>query len=237
MKTILIGTFYQLKTFIRIKKALFFSFFFPSFIFIIFSLTWGRENTAYNYFLFTGIIMVTIISDSLFSIGNVIVEYYQKGLIKFFKTIPYKFTNHLISLLFSRIVIIGLSCLLVFFVAFIFSQVTLSFDQLIHILTGMSFGIILFSLLGIVIAEVTRDYSGNTNIMNFVLFSLIFLSNTFYPLSEINPIFVDVIRFNPITSILNIIRGETLNVLAILLWILIVLSVHIVYIYKGQLKR
>lgn len=237
MKTIIIGTIYQLKTFFRIKKALFFSFFFPSFVFVIFSLTWGRESEAYNNFLFTGILVVTLISDSLFSIGNVIVEYYQKGLIKFFKSIPYKFANHLASLFFSRIIIVAGSCLLVFLVAYLFSGVTLSFDQLPPILLGMMGGMILFSFMGVVIAEVSKDYSGNTNIMNFVLFALIFLSNTFYPLSEINPVFEDVVKFNPITPVLRIIREETLNIGPVLIWILAIVSVHVVYLYKGQIKR
>ena len=237
MKPILIGTVCQLKTFLRIKKALFFSFFFPSFMFVIFSLTWGRDNIEYSYFLFTGIIVVTIMSDSLFSIGNVIIEYYQKGLIKFFKSSPYRFGYHLSSLFLSRIIIIVLSCLLLFIVAYFFSEVTLSFKQLVNILIGIISGMSLFSLLGVVIAETTRDYSGNTNIMNFILFSLIFLSDTFYPLSEINPIFINVVRFNPITSILNIARGNSLNLLPACIWISAVLAIHIVYLYKGQIKR
>lgn len=233
MKTIFIGTYYQVKTFLRIKKALFFSFIFPPFIYIIFSQIWGPSNPEYQKFLLTGIIILTVTSDSLFSVGNVIVEYYQSGLIKFFKVIPYNFNYHLISLFFSRVLIIFLSTLTLLLIAHIINHLTLTLSELIDVALGMISGIFIFSLLGIIVAHYTKENTQNLSLTNLLFFSLIFLSDTFYPLSELNPAFVKIISINPITAILKISRG-TPDLISLLIWVIFLFVVHSFFFIKKK---
>lgn len=236
MNTIFVGTYYQLKTFLRIKKALFFSFFFPSFSYIIFSLIWGLDNPDYKKFLLTGIITLTIASDSLFSIGSVMVEYYQNGLIKFFKVIPYSFNKHIIALFLSRIIIIIFSVILLLIIAFIFSHIKLSYLELLYISLGVIAGIFIFSLFGIIIAELTKENTQNLSITNVLFFSTIFLSETFYPLSEINKAFTKVIMINPITPILKLTRGN-IDFVSLLLWIVVLAVIQYVFFVKTKITR
>lgn len=53
MRAILLGTTYQLLSFLRVKKAFFFAFVFPTFVYVLFSLIWGIDNEDYNNFLLT----------------------------------------------------------------------------------------------------------------------------------------------------------------------------------------
>lgn len=236
MKTIFIGTYYQLKTFLRIKKALFFSFFFPSFSYVIFSMVWGFDNPDYKEFLLTGIITLTVVSDSLFSIGSVMVEYYQNGLIKFFKVIPYSFNKHLIALFLSRIIIIIFSVILVLIIAFVFDHIIFSYLEFLYVSIGVISGIIMFSFLGIIIAALTKENTQSLSITNVLFFSIIFLSETFYPLGEINKAFTKVIMINPITPILKLTRGK-IDLVSLLSWIIVLAVIQYVFFVKTKITR
>ena len=237
MKSICVGAFYQMLSFFRIRKAVFFSFFFPSFAYIIFSLTWGWRNEVYNIFLFSGMICLTIVSDSLFSTGNVIVEYYHNGLIKFFKCLPYPFFYHLLSLFMSRIIIIFLSMVVLVVVALLSGNI--SFNQFLfgNYILCMLIGLILFSLLGTIVAMITKDFTGNSTAQNIILFAMLFLSNTFYPISELNPLFTHVVQLNPITPIIQIARGESVVYLTLGIWLVVLSLISIIFFRKQQIKR
>ena len=180
---------------------------------------------------------ITIVSDSLFSIGNVIVEYYHNGLIKFFKCLPYKFSYHLFSLFLSRILIVFFSILVVVTIAILSGNIDFNELPFGNYLLSMFTGLILFSLLGIIVAMLTKDYTGNSTAQNTILFATIFLSNTFYPLSDLNPLFTHVIKFNPITPILQIARGENVTISTIVIWLVLLSILSFLYFKKQTIRR
>lgn len=236
MKTIIIGTYYQLITFFRIKKALFFAFFFPSFVYVIFSLIWGVENEDYQMFLVTGIIIMTTSSDALFTIGGVINEYYQNGLIKFFKVTPFKFSLHIISLILSRIIIVAISSCVILVLALSIGKLRFTIWDIIHVIIGIISALIIFSLIGILVAEMAKEHSANSGILNMIFYGVIFLSDTFYPLTDLNPGFNVVVMLNPITPALELARG-IFHVIPALLWIGVLSLIHYFYYNHNQIKR
>jgi ABC-type multidrug transport system permease subunit len=236
MKAILIGTYYQLITFLRIKKALFFAFFFPSFVYIIFSLIWGIDNDEYQRFLLTGVIIMTTASDALFTIGGIINDYYQNGLIKFFKATPYSFSKHIICLILSRILIVALSSIIVFIIAFLIGKFSFSVIDITHIIMGIITVMIIFAMIGIIVAEITKEHSSNSGTLNIIFYVVIFLSDTFYPLTELNPTFNTVVLLNPITPALELARGYS-HIIPIAIWITALTTIHSFYHIKNQLKR
>lgn len=220
MKTFLISVYYQLLTFVRIKKALFFTFVFPVFIYVVFTLIWGAEEPAYARFLLTGVIVMTVLSDALFSVGNVLMEYYQNGLIKFFKVIPYAFMKHIWALLVSRLVLILFSALLTIVTGVCFFHVRLSALALGFLAAGMVCGFVLFSFLGLLLALLAKDRSTDVSITNFVFFVMLFLSDTFYPLSELNPQLGRWVTWLPVSPVLAISRGE-MAFGSVMIWIVL----------------
>jgi ABC-2 type transport system permease protein len=236
MKAIIIGTYCQLRTFLRIKKAMFFAFFFPTFIYVIFSSIWGADNPDYQFFLLTGILVMATTSDALFSIGSIIIDYYQNGLIKFFKVTSYSFNKHILSLILSRIIIIIISSIIIFAVAYIVSDLVFQLSEVIYIFFGIVVGLIIFTLIGILVAGITKEHSANTGILNFVFFGAIFLSDTFYPLTELNPAFNTIVLFNPITPVLELTRG-VVHIVPMIIWIFVLGIIQSVYFIKNQVKR
>jgi len=236
MKSIIIGTYFHLLTFLRVKKALFFAFFFPSFIYVLFSQIWGVGNEDYQIFLLTGVIVMATVSDALFSTGNLIANYYQSGFIRFFMVIPNSFVKHISTLIISRIIIVLLSSIIIFVVAYLISCLKFSLSDILFVLSGISAGLLIFTLIGLIIAEIVKDPLANTGISNFIFFGILFLSNTLYPLTELNPALKKVVLFNPMTPVLELTRGA-LHIVPLVIWIVALVMIQSIIFVKNRLKR
>lgn len=236
MKTILFGTYYQILNLVRVKKAVFFTFIFPAFLFILFSIVWGTGNITYTKFLLTGVIVLTIASDAIFSIGTVISGYYLSGEIKLFKVLPYSFTKHLFSLILSRVILLAIAILVLIAIAIIFFSVTLSLNEIAYFSFTVILGTIVFSLVGIVLAYISREDSNNTNLTNICFYAMMFLSNCFYPLTELKSGFIILEYVNPFNPILNIARNGS-GIIAIFAWISILLIIQLFLYSSIEIKR
>lgn len=211
MRAILLGTTYQLLSFLRVKKAFFFAFVFPTFVYVLFSLIWGIDNEDYNNFLLTGVLVLTTASDALFSIGGVVSGYYRSGLIKFFNVTPYSFAMHVAALILSRFLVVAVSSTVVVVVAMLMSEVGWGASEVLSVCAGLMYCIYVYTFIALgALLFGTKD-SDNTGILNAILYGTIFLSNTIYPLSELNELFNPIVRINPITPALELARGEQIS--------------------------
>lgn len=211
MRAILLGTLYQLFSFLRVKKAFFFAFVFPAFVYVLFSLTWGPGNADYNKFLLTGVLVLTTASDALFSIGGVVSGYYRSGLIKFLAVTPYSFMKHVTALLLSRIIVVAASSVVVIFVAVAISGMALCLNEVAHISAGATYCIYVYTFLALFALLFGAKDSDNIGILNVILYGTIFLSDTIYPLSELNQLFSPIVKVNPATPALELARGDLRN--------------------------
>lgn len=237
MRTVLLSLYYQLLIFSRVRKAVFFSFFFPVFLYVVFSFIWGYSNPDYSKFLLTGVIIMTVASDALFTIGNVVIGYYQQGLVKFFKPIKNSFSIHLLALVISRIVLIVAATIILLVVSFFVFNLALTRLELFYLISGILAGFIVFSLIGLIIALFSKDTSGDVSMTNFVYFTLLFLSDTFYPLTELNPVLGSFIKILPISPVLSIIRGSFADIYYLFIWIIVLLFTFLFLITKKQITR
>ena len=233
MKTIIIGTYYQILSFLRVKKAFFFAFLFPTFIFTVFSLVWGGENEDYSKFLLTGVIVLTTASDALFSIGGVIASFYRTGLIRFFKVTPYSYTKHIIALICSRIILF--STAIVLLVAYILNGTKLSCNEILYLIAGLILCIYIYAFMAFIISRITNEDSGNSSLMNFVFYGTVFLSHTNYPITELNSSFKIIVLLNPITPALDLSRGNFLLYQSVIWIILLWIAQYVCF--NIQLKR
>ncbi len=233
MKTFLITVYYELLTFLRVKVAVFFSFIFPVFIYVVFNLIWGTDMPAYARFLLTGVLVMTTLSDALFSVGNVVTEYEQSGEIRFFKVIPYPFGRLILALLVSRLVLILASSLLVIGVGCCFFGVTLTASEAGFLALGLVSGFILFSFLGVLLGLSAKNRLMGVALTNFIFFILLFLSDTFYPMTELNPELGRWVSWLPIAPVLALTRGHASAFFFVLLWIAI-LAVGFSLVWKKK---
>lgn len=208
MKAIFLGTYYQILNFLRVKKALFFSFVFPVFLYFVFIFIWGNDSSVYTKFICTGIIAIITASNAIMALGRIIVQYKHDGMDKVLKTIPYAYFIQMSALVLSRIVMITCAAGLLLIFSSIISKTVFSLEELLTIEGGVIMGVYVFSLIGQIIAELLEDSNSEGNIFNVIFYVIIFLSDCFYPITEMNSTIATFVHFNPITPVLHIIRGE-----------------------------
>lgn len=215
------GLWLQILNFLRVRKALFFSFIFPIFLFLVYTTLWGQSSEEYARFILSGILAVTIISNSIMAIGQIIVTYQRTGISKMLLSIPGAFPVQLFALAFSRIILISLAYLLLISISYLASGLHISIGDFLWGELGVVAGTILFSSLGMIISLILENRHSENNAANFLFFLFMFVSDAFYPVTEMNPVMGWIISLNPITPVLQIIRHQEGFLQPYFIWIII----------------
>lgn len=236
LRAITYGTVCETRSFLRVQKAFFFTIVFPIFLYVVFVMIWGNDTPEYSRFLLTGIIAITVVSNSILAIGDVIVKYYENGMFRVFKTLSYSFNYHIISLVLSRLVMMIAATIFLLLFALIFNHLTFTPKELLQIVCGVVSGMILFSLIGILLGEFVESKKSENTVMNSVFYIIIFVSDSFYPVSEMNPSLSYILNINPITPILNMMRGSG-TYWPLFIWIPVLLALQIIGWKHLKIKR
>lgn len=239
MKALFLGTYYQILNLLRVKKAVFFSFIFPAFLFVLFSFLWGNDNLFYSKFILTGVIALTIASDAIFSIGAVISGYYTSNQIKFLKVLPQNILFHLFALVLSRLILIYVATIFLLLIGVILFGIKFSIDDYCMIFLSVILGTILFSFIGMFLAGLAKENSQNSSITNMCFYAMLFLSNTFYSITNIYPNLSKLSYLNPFNVVLDLMRENDIihTLFFSFIWIF-VLFIIVTYQYnKLQIKR
>jgi|TARA_B110001450_G_C17614217_1_gene478555 hypothetical protein len=218
IKTLIYSTYYQLLIFTRLKQALFFTITFPVFLFIVFGSIWGAENKEYISFILSGLIGMTVMSDGLFAVGSVIKEYYDNGLIKYFRKLPFNILIHFSGLIISRVISLLFTVLLLCIASSLVFDYSVSFIEVKNFIFGIFIGLFLFSFLGLLITFSGIKENGK-GLINIVYFLILFTSDAFYPVSEFNDLIGLFGNILPLNDILSILRGTGFNI-TIVFWLI-----------------
>jgi ABC-2 type transport system permease protein len=195
----------ELKMFLRQKQAMFFTFFFPIFLLVLFIAVWGRMP-GYKNFLLPGIIGMVILTDAFHSVGLVVGYYRWQGYFRRIRTTPVKIWFYLVGIIINR-------AILMLFVSFILLAIGVFVFRIPFKgnLLFFSFTIILGSLLFIVISIPVVSLSGSeergTLLTNFISYPMLFLSSAFYPLEYLPRPLQIAIRINPFVFLLKVLRN------------------------------
>jgi ABC-2 type transport system permease protein len=211
MSTMAISVYYRLLHDLRIKQAIFFSSIFPLLLFVAFSSIWGNAHELdYIYLLLTGVIGATITSEGLFGIGEVIKDYYDSKLIRYFRVIPVNIYAHFLGIVISRMIYLSVTILALLVIAYLMYGLSLQGVQFFWLFSGLLAGTLVFSALGLMVSFANLRTKGGSGPTNLIYFILIFISDAYYPLEEINPSLHKIANLLPMNHLLNIVRGEEL---------------------------
>lgn len=236
LKILLNSLYYQFLIFFRIKSAFFFVWIFPLFLFLIFGFLWGAD-AQYIPFLLTGVIGMTITSDGLYSIGPVIKEYYANGLIKYLKKMPFNIVIYFISYILSRVLAQFVVVIVLCTASSLVFNYLVPFLFLIKIFLGVLVGLFIFGFLGLVLAFSGIKQISNNGVVSIIGYVIIFTSNTFYPVSELNKIIETIANVLPLNSILALMRDQSVNYSNLLLWLFIPMLVLVVLFNRLKFTR
>lgn len=227
---------YNFLIYLRIKQAVFFTTFFPVFLFVIFGNIWGK-SPDYIPFILTGLIGMTIASEGIFSIGSVISLYYTSGLIKYFKKLPFKSILHFLGLIISRIFSLFLTILILCLISFLVFDYLPSIFRILNYLLATIVGLTIFSFIGLSISFSNTKEGIEKGLSNLIYFIIIFTSMAFYPIKYFNKTFGEIGDYLPLNNILNLLRGDDINYYVLLFWLVIPILIFLYFFNRIKSTR
>ncbi len=214
---ILSATTLNLRSYLRVKEAFFFSFIFPVFLFVLFGLIWGDNYPNYIANLYIGIIAMTIASDALFSVGPIIRIYVTTNTLKTLRTLPFNMSYHFIGLALSRLVAVCISIGLITICAIFLFNHTISWDTYLYIAVGLILGSVLFSFMGLFFSFSVKPESGR-GLISMVYFFMLFLSSIFYPVSIMPHALQLISHVLPLKHLVLFMKGDLIYIVALMVW-------------------
>ncbi|GAB3999118.1 hypothetical protein GCM10028807_48440 [Spirosoma daeguense] len=225
LRTLRLSIFYQLLMSLRMKQALFFTLFFPNFLFVLFGNLWGAGNPEYIPFILTGILGMTAATEGIFAIGPAVKDYSSSGILRYFKKLPFSVLTHFTGLIVSQLIMLLIATLLLLITAFVAFGMAITPELLGHVAVGVSAGVVVFGFIGLATAFLTiKDGSGGSQKggpASFIYYIVVFLSNAFYPIADINVVFETASYWSPMNPVLNLLRDESVAWAPLIFWLVV----------------
>lgn len=219
MKLLILSIYYNLCLFFRIKQVLFFALIFPIFLFVLFISIWGTDNPLYINFILTGVLGMTLMNEGLFTIGPTLRDYKTTNFIQYLQRMPNAVMPYFVGLIISRVLVMLLVTSIMLIVS-IFWNAELSWIFISRIFIFIILGMFIFSFIGLILAFTSLKSSVGRNLTNLVQVLILFISDTFYPASQINPVIGFIGNLLPLNPVLMYARGGVFTV-ALFFWLII----------------
>lgn len=219
MKLLAFSIYYNLCLFFRVKQVLFFALIFPIFLFVLFISIWGTDNPLYVNFILTGVLGMTLMNEGLFTIGPTLCDYKATNFIQYLQRMPNAVMPFFVGLITSRVLVMLLVASILLIVG-IFWGASI-YDMLIfRLFLFIIFGMFIFSFIGLILAFSSLRYAVGKNLTNLVQVLILFISDTFYPASQLNPTIGFIGDLLPLNPVLMYVRGGVLTP-ALFFWLIV----------------
>lgn len=164
----------------------------------------ARDN--YIFFLLPGVIAVSLMSVSLFSIGIAIAGYREQKILKRFACSPLKKSEFLIAIVLARSVIILMQSAWLIFLGYIAFSVTIQ-SPILPLAVILVLGIFAFSGIGVMVGSLAKKIESASAIGNMLFFPMIFLSGPYIPSEFIPDFLVPFTKIFPLTHFVEPFRA------------------------------
>jgi ABC-type polysaccharide/polyol phosphate export permease len=229
IRTLRLSIYYQLLMALRMKQAMFFTLAFPLFLFVLFGNLWGQGDPDHLLFTLTGILGMNVATEGIFAIGPAIKDYNSSGILRYFKKLPFNILTHFFGLISSQLMLMLLSTALLLLVGAVVFGIRITPALIGQVLAGLTAGLTVFGFIGLSVAFLNVKKTGGGvaqrgSLASAVYYVLVFLSDAFYPLGDINPVLGKVLHLSPMNPVLQLLRGESVDWLTLLGWTVVALS-------------
>ena len=138
-------------------------------------------NRTYRFidFFVPGILAMTVMTASLFGAVSVNAELRQKGVIKKLSTTPITHTDWILSNVLYQFLLSVLSTLLILLVSYIVFDVGLQLTFWLPVFVVLD--VFAFVGIGMILTRVAKEAESATAAANAIMFPMMFLSGTFFP--------------------------------------------------------
>ena len=193
------------KMFFRQKQAMFFTFFFPVFLLVLFIAVWGRVP-GYKNFLLPGIIGMVILTDAFHSVGLVVGYYRWQGYLKRLRTTPLKTWLYFSGIILNRAIIMLAVSFILLLIGILVFRIPFKGNILFFSLT-IILGSLTFIVIAIPLISLSSSEEKGNLLTNFIAYPMLFLSSAFYPIEYLPKGIQMVIRINPLVFLLKVLRN------------------------------
>jgi ABC-2 type transport system permease protein len=148
------------------------------------------EKFEYIEFFLPGIIAFSIMASALFSTVTINTEFKQKGILRKLATTPLTRGEWILSMTLYQIFVGFLTTFILLFVGYLVFQAWLNINIFLPILVIVN--VFAFAGLAMLVTGLVRDAQTAAAVANVVMFPMMFLSGTFFPVDQM-PDFLQVI--------------------------------------------
>jgi ABC-2 type transport system permease protein len=141
-------------------------------------------------FFVPGIIAMAVMTSSLSGAVNMNAELRQKGVIRKLSTTPITRTDWILSNIVYQFLLAVISTVAILVVSYAVFSVRLRINAWLFVLIGLE--VFAFGGIGMILARVAKEAESATAAANFIMFPMMFLSGSFFPL-ELMPGFLQTI--------------------------------------------
>lgn len=211
------GDFFKMEaiSYLRVPVAIFWTFIYPIMLFFILNMIFGGGDSpngpelTYSDYLITGILVMTLISTSLFSFAVVLVEQRANGNLRIFNMMPFGKESFFVGFVAARLMILLIFCVL-FVVGFSLlapGASAIGIGRLLSVMVYVAAGALVLVGLSLVLASLIGRTATAHAVANIVNIPIIFLSDLFLPAAILPPAMAAVVKLSPIYIFVNDLRG------------------------------
>lgn len=219
MKLMFFSIYYNLLLFIRVKQAVFFTVVFPVFLFILFNSIWGTNNPLYVNFSLTGVLGMTLMNEGFFTIGPTLRDYKTSNFVQFLQRQPKSIMPFFSGLIISRVLILIIVTGVLVVTGLYFGAIFTP-QILLRLFGFVILGMLIFSFIGLILAFYSLNNSVGKNLTNFIQVIILFISDTFYPASQMNSIIGGIGNIFPLNPLLKYARSGVFEI-SMVFWLII----------------
>jgi ABC-2 type transport system permease protein len=202
--------------FLRRRTAVFFTFFFPAIIVVIFGALVQTQPTGGGLFAepkgyyIAGYLAVVVLFTPLSRIGSTVARYRDGRRFEKLATTPLTRAEWLFAQALVNVVVIGIAALLLLALSVLVTGTAIPLTPAtLFVVPFVAFGVVLFCGLGAIIGRVADSQDGVIAASNAIALPVLFLSETFVTPSLLPAWFRPALELSPLTYVARGIRAVT----------------------------
>lgn len=226
-----------LRSFLRRRTAVFFTFFFPVIIILIFGALVQTQPTGGGLFArqpayyVPGYLAVVVLFTPLSRVGSTVARHREGNRFEKLATTPLSRAEWLLAQTLVNVVIIGVASLIILALVVLVTGAKITFSPLLVPFIGLA--VALFCGLGALLGRIADSQDGVIAASNAIALPLLFLSETFVSPSLLPSWFQPALAFSPLTYFARGVRAATTGGSDVLFNLLVLAVLTVLFFAAG----
>ncbi len=163
------------------------------------------RNLKYIDFLLPGIVAMSIMQMSVFSVAFVFVQLKEKGILKRLMATPLKPSQFLTANILTRLIVSVVQAVILITVGVLFLKAQLIGSYLLVLLI-IILGVLMFLGLGFIISAMAKTFESVPVFANLIVFPMMFLGGVFFPIDNMPNWLQHIAKVLPLTPFSHSLR-------------------------------